>query len=407
MKKRIGIAGFGEMGKRHGLEFREATQGLIELAGVVEPNDAMYERGCEWNDMRVPRFDSVGEMLDKTDLDGALIASPNHAHLENLREFKDQTFPLMIEKPLETSIETVSEVLRFAADYRGKIMVDHVMRYAPIIRRARRMIEEGRLGKLASFQFTHREECNPLHNFRRTRRTGGGQIIEKATHDLDVMLFLFDSLPTNVAMITRQQHCGGDKSNALHCSECGERLTCPSSCHRNREHSVGLKDVEGSNDLCVYAKEVDIADNETCLIALANGTFGTYSQTYFCRMPGHSRIYEIIGVEGAMTITLSAEDPGYHGLLKYYPRGQDGETEVFDYDYFGRIHYNGGPYVARHFLDLMTHSDAVPFTTVEQAFVAEALGFAAMAAADEERFIAIAEVIPEDLRPVYASTYCR
>ena len=31
MKKRIGIIGFGEMGKRHGLEFREATSGGIEI----------------------------------------------------------------------------------------------------------------------------------------------------------------------------------------------------------------------------------------------------------------------------------------------------------------------------------------------------------------------------------------
>ena len=45
MKKRVGIIGFGEMGKRHGLEFREATSGGIEIAGVVEPDDLLYQRG--------------------------------------------------------------------------------------------------------------------------------------------------------------------------------------------------------------------------------------------------------------------------------------------------------------------------------------------------------------------------
>ena len=49
MTKKIGIIGFGEMGKRHGLEFREATKGNIEICGVVEPDDMMYQRGCEWN----------------------------------------------------------------------------------------------------------------------------------------------------------------------------------------------------------------------------------------------------------------------------------------------------------------------------------------------------------------------
>jgi hypothetical protein len=41
MKKKIGIVGFGEMGKRHGREFQEATFGQIEIAGVVESNDDM------------------------------------------------------------------------------------------------------------------------------------------------------------------------------------------------------------------------------------------------------------------------------------------------------------------------------------------------------------------------------
>ncbi len=405
MKKRIGIVGFGEMGKRHGLEFRHATQGLIEIAGVIEPNDTMYREGCEWNKLEITRFASTGEMLEKGKLDGAIISSPNHTHLENLRAFKEQKIPIMIEKPLDTNMKSVADVVRFAGAYAGKILVDHVMRYAPIIRRARQLIDEGKLGKLASFQFTHREECGPFHTFRRTKKTGGGQIIEKATHDLDVMLYLFGSLPEKVAMIAKQQHCGGKKSNTLKCSNCEKRLTCPSSHFSNRTEGPGLKDIDRNNDLCVYAEEVDISDNETCLIQLADGTFGTYSQTYFCRMPGHSRIYEVIGTEGAMCVTLSAEDPTYRGLLHYYPRGQDGEKEVFDYDYFNRIHYNGGPYIARHFYNLMCGIKTEPFTNVNQAFVAEALGFAAMKAAEDERFISVETVVPDDLKRVYRSTY--
>jgi len=42
MQKKIGIIGFGEMGKRHAHEFREATCGMIEVAGVVELSAAMY-----------------------------------------------------------------------------------------------------------------------------------------------------------------------------------------------------------------------------------------------------------------------------------------------------------------------------------------------------------------------------
>lgn len=402
LQKRIGIVGFGEMGKRHGHEFREATKGMIEIAGVVEPSDVMYSEGCQWNQLEIPRFASVAEMLSQVNLDGAIIASPNHLHLENLREFDGQTIPLLIEKPLDTRMDQVAEVVRAASRYEGRILVDHVMRYAPIIRRAKSLIEEGRLGKVASFQFSQRMENCPFHTFRRNKISGGGQIIEKATHDLDVMLYLCNSLPSRVAMISKQQHAGGDRSNTLRCSECDDRLTCISA---DATHGSGVKDINQNSDLCVFAKDVDVSDNETCLIELENGTFGTYSHTYFCRMPGHSRIYEVIGTEGAMVLELTEKDSGYAGVLSFFPRTKEGETETFKYDYFNKIHYNGGPYVARHFYDLMCDPEMEPFTTVNQAFVAEALGFAAMRSADERQFVTVESSVPDDLKEVYHMTY--
>ena len=37
MKKRIGIIGFGEMGKRHALEFYEATMGIPAASPISIP----------------------------------------------------------------------------------------------------------------------------------------------------------------------------------------------------------------------------------------------------------------------------------------------------------------------------------------------------------------------------------
>lgn len=70
MKKRIGIIGFGEMGKRHALEFYEATMGAVTVAGVVEPNDEMYENGCAWNKCDIPRYNTVAELLEKDQTGG-------------------------------------------------------------------------------------------------------------------------------------------------------------------------------------------------------------------------------------------------------------------------------------------------------------------------------------------------
>ncbi len=409
MKKKIGIIGFGGIGKRHAHEFREATCGMIEVAGVVELSEDMYKKGCEWNNLtsqQLPRFDNPAAMFKQLKLDGVIISSPNWTHLENLQQLAGMNIPVLIEKPLDTSLEKVADIVRFCSQYQGKVVVDHVMRYAPIIRRAKQLIVDGKLGKICSFQFTHRNDVGIFHcGFRRSIAKGGSHMIEKATHDLDVALYLTDALPEKVAMISRQQVMGGKRANDLRCHNCPDILTCPEAYTESKTVSAGFKDVNITTGYCAHAQEVDVPDNETCLIKMSRGIFGTYAHTYFCKMPGHSRTYEVIGTEGALYIKLSAEDPSYRGLLYYYPRNKDGEKETFDYNYSNKIHYFGGPYVARHFYNLMCGTETQPFTTVNQAFVAEALGFAAMRSAADEQFVNVLDTIPDDLKDTYSATY--
>ena len=398
MKKRIGIVGFGEMGKRHGLEFYEATHGGIEICGVVEPDDLMYRRGCEWNGIEgIPRFATVEELLSKASPDGVIIASPNFTHLENLRRMEGASIPVLIEKPLDTSLEKIAEIVRFARKYPAPIVVDHVMRYAPVIRKARELIEQGKLGRICSFEFSQRTGIGMFHTFRRTQRGGGGHMIEKATHDLDVMLYLTGAKPLAVSMLSAQHVVGGTKPDDLTCLDCPDAQECPYA-NLGRISSAGIRDVSILNKLCVFAKEVDVPDNEACLIRMSGGVFGTYSHTYFCDMPGHTRLYEIVGTKGALYITLAKEER-YLGEVKFFPFDGKGTVETSTFEYFNKIHYNGGPYVARHFLDLMCGKTSTPFTTVEQAFTAEALGFAAMrSSAEQSRFVTIDEMIPADMK---------
>ena len=47
-EKKIGIVGFGMMGKHLGRELRLATGGLAKVTAVVEPNDEKFQSGCEF-----------------------------------------------------------------------------------------------------------------------------------------------------------------------------------------------------------------------------------------------------------------------------------------------------------------------------------------------------------------------
>lgn len=407
----VGIIGFGEMGKRHLLEYTTATRGRMEFPAVVEPEEARYEEGCEWSGRRPRRYASVDEMLGKEALDGLIIASPNATHLENLKSSVKSGLPIMLEKPLETSREKICDIARTAFAYEKPVMVDHVMRFSPIIRKAKKIIDSGAIGRVCSFNFTQYHPGGALFStFRRTLAGGGGHLIEKATHDLDVAFYLCGARPLNVYGISRLQKYGGDRPDDLTCSDCDD-LSCVDRLERHGPQGAGVIDVNMSHDLCMYASGVDAYDNEICLLECVDGVFGVYSHCYFVK--NHiSRRYEIIGTDGIIYMELSTRTraPGVDGTLtvaRSEKKPDEPAVEEHRFNYEGRIHYNGGPFAGRHFLDVIT-GKAEPLTTVQDAFVAEMAALAAMKSSDEGRRVDIEkDIIPRDLAPVAREAYPR
>ena len=104
---KVGIIGFGEMGKRHALEYHHATHGKMKFTAVVEPEDARYEEGCAWYGRRPARYKSAGEMLSKESLDAIIIASPNGLHHGHLKDCIPSNLPILLEKPLESTYEKI------------------------------------------------------------------------------------------------------------------------------------------------------------------------------------------------------------------------------------------------------------------------------------------------------------
>lgn len=403
--KKIGIIGFGAIAKHLGRELEVATGGLVKVVAVVEPNDEKFRQSCDFVGYKPLRCDSIARMLEQ-DIDGIIISSPNNCHLENLKELDGSELPILLEKPLDSSFEKICDVLRFSEKYRGPIVVDHVMRHVPIVVKAKELIDSGAIGKICSASFV--QNCfygnSMYHCFRRTMDGGGGMFIEKATHDFDIMMHLLKSKPAKVSAVARRQAYGGDKPNDLHCRNCDERLTCKESVNNihYRYGGTDVMEIKESDDLCVYAKAVDVPDNEVCMVEFENGTFTTYTQCFFSP-PGYTtREYEIVGLEGIMKISFSLVGTHDKGRLLICPRfGTPEDVTTYEFDYQGRIHYNGGGAVATHFCRVIDKEEA-PFTTVRQAFLAEVLGTAATLAAQKGEFVCPEKLLPKDLKNLWS-----
>jgi predicted dehydrogenase len=395
---KMGVIGWDGRGGRVARDGFEATGGLIAPVACVEPYDDRYERACRTFELTPRRYHTIAEMLAKEKLDCALISTPNQFHLENLLELKDSRLPVLLEKPLDSSFERICEVVRFADRYEAPILVGHSMRYAPILREAKKMIARGDIGAVCSVRFV--QNCHygngMFHNWRRTTAGSGGMFIEKATHDFDIMLWFLETWPATVAAFAGRQAFGGTKPADLRCRECPDRAACPESIQNTRWRAGQYKveELEQSNDYCVFSTAVDIHDNEHALIQFANGTLGTYVQWFFSPRSYHHRVYEIHGTAGALEVDLGAE---FGGRILFCPRyGTHADRQEYKFDYLRRNHYNGDGEMMKHFYDVL-RGTATPFTTVKQAFAAELLGYAANRAVAEHRYFTPQELLPPDL----------
>ena len=174
----------------------------------------------------------------------------------------------------------------------------------------------------------------------------------------------------------------------------------------NKENNT-VKDINVSEDLCVYAKNANIPDNEVCMIELENGTFGSQTNNFFIGNY-YSRVYEIIGKTGLIRICLSLlphhGNKDYQGTLEVFPRF-DEEHQRFEFNYHNRIHYNGSPGVYEHFYDLMCGKTQKVYSPVNEAFAAEMIAVAAYKSSDNGEYITIKDLLPDNLTEWFSKIF--
>lgn len=149
MTIRVGVIGCGMIAiKRH---FPELAQNpAVEIAAcsdyVSARSEAMAEEyGC------TPYAD-YREMLERADLDAAVVCSNNATHREVAVACLERGLHVLCEKPMAASLEEAGAMLA-AANAAGKIlMIAQNQRMSGAYRKAKEILSGGRLGRVLSFR---------------------------------------------------------------------------------------------------------------------------------------------------------------------------------------------------------------------------------------------------------------
>jgi predicted dehydrogenase len=147
MTTRLNIVavGAGAIGRTHIDLIRRSTE--CTLAAIVDPAPRAGDLAQQ---LRVPHFDDLDALLVGQRPDGAIIASPNHLHVEQGLAFIAAGIPCLIEKPVAHDVAS-GERLRAAAEKFGdRVLIGHHRLHSPIIAEARKVIAGGALGTIVA-----------------------------------------------------------------------------------------------------------------------------------------------------------------------------------------------------------------------------------------------------------------
>lgn len=237
-KTRLAFIGAGGIAQRH-LDIL-AQFADVEVAGFADPDLAKADQAAIRFGAR--SFEHHRDMLDAVKPDAVYICIPPFAHGTPEHDLIERGIPFFVEKPVSLHLPTAEEISA-AAIAKGLITaVGYHWRYLDIVDEARALLENNPAQLLSGYWL----DSTPPPEWWWKQDKSGGQIIEQATHLLDLARFLFGEVTEvygRVGHKDRPDFPGLDVPTATTASltfQTGVIANIASTCLLGWNHRVGL-----------------------------------------------------------------------------------------------------------------------------------------------------------------------
>jgi predicted dehydrogenase/glycosyltransferase involved in cell wall biosynthesis len=181
-KTRIGFIGAGGIAHRHFGVLERFED--VEIAGVADPDAGRARDATEYTGARA--FPDHTAMLAELDLDALFICVPPFAHGAPERAAIEHGLPFLVEKPISLDEEAALEIDEAVRRTGLVTAVGYHWRYLDTVDEARRLLGENPAHLMSGYWLD--QTPSPAWWWRADR--SGGQIVEQATHIIDLARFL-------------------------------------------------------------------------------------------------------------------------------------------------------------------------------------------------------------------------
>ncbi len=198
------IIGLGSIGQRH-------LRNIHKL--YPKTNFFSYRRSFKTpslnNFNQVKKFDLKSKFkinyinslnnLKKYNINSAFICTPSSFHVTETIKIIEQDINVFVEKPLGSSLKNIKKLQNILKSKKIISMVGFQMRFCPLIKNLKKIINSNHFGALNQISIHHGENINNFHKYENykdlyaaKKKLGGGVILTQI-HELDYMLYLLEN----------------------------------------------------------------------------------------------------------------------------------------------------------------------------------------------------------------------
>ncbi|MFE5323185.1 Gfo/Idh/MocA family protein [Paenibacillus sp. NPDC056579] len=396
----------------------------MKIVGVVEPDS-------ERRNLTKERFD-IPEECCYADLeefvrqpkmaDAVINGTLDDIHVATSIPLLRAGYDIMLEKPIGVSEDEVMELYEEAERNGRKVMICHVLRYAPFYESIRRQIADGVIGNIVSVttsenvSYHHMAMAYVRGKWGNKGKSGSSMLMAKSCHDLDIITWMQgDVRPARVgsfgSLMQFRPENAPEGAGTRCLVDCAIEESCPYSARKNYIEQrlwrayvsynthLGVKasDEELAESLrtdspygrCVWHCDNDVVDHQTVIIEFEDGSTGTHVMTGGVSKPG--RAIHIIGTKGEIQGEL--EEGSYIIRHPDARKGRIYSEQRIELGVANDMHGGGDLRLAEDFVKVLRGAEpSISSTALEKSIDGHLIGFAADRSRAENKIVELRRV---------------
>ena len=191
----------------------------MEIVAVADINELHREEARVRYSLPKDRaFDGVESLIASgIACDIVIDATMDRAHYPTAMALLQAKYDVLLEKPVCPNKDELLELRRAAHENGCRLIVCHVLRYTPFYSAVKKVISDGKIGRVRSMEMTeHVGMAHFIDSFVRGKwnseeQCGSGLLLAKCCHDMDLMCWLGDaSRPKYVTSLGFRENFSGN-----------------------------------------------------------------------------------------------------------------------------------------------------------------------------------------------------